>query len=150
MYLKAEEPLDEDRTQAIYYIYGETGASTMWCSGLLRRQGLALWAGGDEAGTAGSGIYYSGRHRGRSGLGEAKACIMMQSWLGATTAGIVGKGRQRRESWGLWAEGGKTFTRFPMSRPCDGSGLHGISSIGLLVCGGLRWEGCSDDGVDGL
>ena len=53
MYLKAGEPLDEDRTQARYM-----GAGAVWRSGLRRRQGPALWAAeGDEAGTVGLGRY---------------------------------------------------------------------------------------------
>ena len=73
MYLKAGEPLDEDRTQS--KIYGEMGASTVWRSGLRRRQGLALWAGGERY-TIVEGIV------GRSGSRETKGCIMGQPWLG--------------------------------------------------------------------
>ena len=121
MYLKTGEPLDEDRMQARY----------------MRRRGRgAPGCGGDKGWHCGMGeIYYSERHRGR----QRHASWGNLGW-GATTAGIVGMGRQWRELWGLWAEGGKTFTRFSMSNPCPGEQTS-CHRDGCAVHGGRAGEG---------
>ena len=78
-------------------IWGQAPCGALGCGGdkgrhcgLLRRETrLELWAWGD---------ILSGRHVGRSGLGETSACIMGQSRLGATKAGIEGCSGQRETS----------------------------------------------------
>ena len=72
-------------------IYGEMGASTVWRSGLRRRQGLALWAWGDPV-VEGIG----GALRVEGGKGICHGAVLAGGDNGwhrrkrETTAGIMG------------------------------------------------------------